>query len=553
MKKCPNCFAEVPDYTVYCPRCYKKITGPAETAPKPAAAKPAAPAAAPRVANEKPEPLKAAPAAKKCPNCCKEVPDGAAFCPHCGVRLKGTVTGTASEPSKKAASPAAAAVRPGPAAAPEKQAETPAPRKDAALDQQRNEVNRILNETAQMVFSGQLKSAGENYQKMSRLAADLWERSGASQDRRMLTSLYELAAPIMYHWNPKAALECSRAIKKLWKNEPGKEADIACCTAEQFDARVCLRHTGYPEAQKYCELYFQHLEALDSAGILKRQERLESLNVRLELVERALDENDRQTVASQLAIVRSQIDETIAQADAGIKRNIETVEQLMERNLLQKQRSTLLIQYFRVSGRVTETLEFWDEAWTAYQQGWAHAMERANDGTSNDPEMIRIAHALAAFTCNGKQKTVTETQMKAGLTAARTGLEWLEKNAASLYADMDIEQMRVDLTRSCANLLVMKKDTDGALQMSNELVERLKKEQPEQPDRALARSLLDAYIVLKNVQTMIANSRFFGKKEAIRQQNITCQEAAAFAAKMHRLTGEAVFEEYRKVFNEAYL
>lgn len=552
MKKCPNCFAEVPDYTVYCPRCYKKIDGPVSAAPK-AAAKPAAPAAAPRAANEKPEPPKAAPAAKRCPNCGKEVPDGAVFCLYCGTRLKGTVTGSTSEPSKKAVSSATAAVKSRSAAFPAKQAEAPDPRKDAALDQQRNEVNRILNETAQMVFAGQLKSADENYQKMSRLAADLWERSGAPEDRRMLTSLYEQAAPIMYNWKPKAALECSRAIKDLWKNETGNEADIACCTAAQFEARVCLRHTGYPEAQKYCERYFQHLEALGSAGILKRQERLESLNIRLDLVERALDENDNQTVANQLTIVRSQINETIAQTDADIKRNIETVEQLMEKTLLQKQRSTLLIQYFRVSGRVTETLEFWDEAWTAYQQGWAHAMERANDGTSNDPEMILIAHDLAAFTCSDKQKTVTETQMKAGLTAARTGLEWLEKNAASLYAAMDIERMRVDLTRSCAYLLVMKKDTDGALQVSKELVERLKKEQPEQPDRALARSLLDAYIVLKNVQTMIANSRFFGKKEAIRQQNITCQAAAAFAAKMNRLTGEAVFEEYRKVFNKSYL
>ena len=63
MRKCPNCFAEVPDYTVYCPRCYKKITGPAETAPKPAAAKPAAvPKAAPAVSGAKaPSPVRPAP------------------------------------------------------------------------------------------------------------------------------------------------------------------------------------------------------------------------------------------------------------------------------------------------------------------------------------------------------------------------------------------------------------------------------------------------------------------------------------------------------------
>lgn len=516
MKKCPNCFAEVPDYTVYCPRCYKKITGPAETAPKPAAAKPAAPAAAPRVANEKPEPPKAAPAAKKCPNCCKEVPDGAAFCPHCGTRLM-------NEAQKKA----------------------PSTQQTTQQTAQQNEnpekwIQEALDQAEIWQEAGVDKEEMRWYTTAVERAELAWKRSQTLENKRKLTRVYEQAGSAFFYRDPLYTEKMCRKMLALWRDDPGAEAAEWNAHAYTLQATAVLGHTDpYSEQEKgYAR------SVCNAAFDAEKQCGPENLTVKLgvtQLVvvaaEKCLDWNEPQTAQGLLNSIP--IDEI--QKDFEKAKSAECHGELdkdVYLQIVQLAIMRLVIDIFRVQAAIGpksgRELDDMDEK--LLRSAFEHAEQFVQTGIPW--ESVQAGAALAAALELQSEKG--KRKWKECLKVTEETLDWIRQEK-KLRIVADVKKTQAELLRTKSRCLCELKKYDEAIVAAQE-EEKIAMERYETaPDLSAGTQVLFGYDREQAAWTYKAQTTFLGGKrqEAFEQQKMVCEKAIEFTQNLRKEYGDS--------------
>lgn len=540
MKKCPNCFAEVPDYTVYCPRCYKKITGPAETAPKPAAAKPAAVP-------------KAAPAAKKCPGCGKEAPDGAAFCPYCGTRLKGTVTGPASTTAApkaaapKPAAPKPAAPRPAAPVTPKptpRPAPQPAPGQDAELENYRRLIRSNLSAAEQARAQGQDKAEKQELEQATTWAVVVWNQSHhALEDKRTLSEVYETVGTQWWYRSSYFAEDAGQKLLDLWKDNTGNEA-----IAWSWKAQEIL---GMANTSRYAENAFrmQAIYGSEDADMM-----LGVMRIRAKLVEDLIIRKDFQPAYEQLKILMDENNRIFAVAQKDAEHHSRTQAQL---DRLNQRLVASAAENARLQGLLIERTTGPEDAEEAYRRAYQFACQLAEQFATQNapaipPEVVESGESLASLLMQIGMEKRDQKRMKECLEVVDKTMGWLKKDEKALRLALDVEHVRVTLWSVRSAVQSGQGKYEDAILTAERLLMSSKLLYEDKQDFSSAFVLIRSYEAMVNAWRYKVDSiAIFGKKDAIRKLNIVCEEAAAFAAKAHRIYDEPTFAQYRDGFTAA--
>ena len=511
MKKCPNCFAEVPDYTVYCPRCYKKIDGPVSTSPK-AAAKPAAPAAAPKAANEKPDPPKAAPAAKRCPNCCKEVPDGSVFCPYCGVRLK-------SEEPKAAPSAQQTA----------QQNVSPEEWIQEALDQA-----EIWQE------AGADKDEMQCYTTATERAELVWKRRQTPENKRKLTRVYEMAGSAFFYRDPLYTEKMCRKMLALWQDDQSAEAAEWNAHAYTLQATAVLGRTNpYSEKEKgyarsVCNAAFDAEKQCDPENLVVK---LGVAQLVVAAAEKCLDWNEPQTsqkLLNSIPIEEIQKDfEKAKSAEYHGELDKDVYLQIVQLAIMR-----LVIDIFRVQAAIGpksgRELDDMDEK--LLRSAFEHAEQFVQTGITW--ESVQAGAALAAALELQSEKG--KRKWKECLKVAEETLDWIRQEK-KLRIVADVKKTQAELLRTKSRCLCELKKYDEAIEAAQEEEKVAMERYETAPDLSAGTQVLFGYDREQAAWTYKAQTTLFGgkRKEAFELQKMVCEKAIEFTQNLQKEYGDS--------------
>ena len=495
MKKCPNCFAEVPDYTVYCPHCYKKITGPAETAPKPAAAKPAAVP-------------KAAPAAKKCPGCGKEAPDGAAFCPYCGTRLMN-----------------------------EAQNKAPSTQQTTQQTAQQNEnpekwIREALDQAEIWQEAGVDKEEMRWYTTAVERAELAWKRSQTLENKRKLTRVYETAGDSFAYRDPLYTDKMCRKMLALWQDDPSAEAAEWNVHAYTLQATAVLGHTdasdeqGKNRARTLCQM------ALDTAAQCSQENfpvKLGVAQMAVVAAEKYLEWGELQNAQQLLSVVADRLNENLMEEAKNAAYHGELNKEAYLQNV-QVAIMRLAADAFRLQAAV----------------GSRPGMER-NDA---DDRLLQGAFEMAeqlapiAITWEGVHAgadlaAVLERQAQKGkrkwkecLKVTEETLDWI-KRGENLRIVADVKRTQAKLLGIRSHCLCELKRYDEAIEAAWDQQKVAKERYEAAPSVSAGILVLNGYDREQTAWAQKAQASLFGKRnEAIKKQGLACRVALIFAKKV---------------------